>query len=118
MEDPDAELETEEIAAIIRNVLTNHGIGVHDLTMALASVTGTVNQLGVEWSIEITALESNDWDALETYVGSAAFTTAITNGASTAGSVQHLNSFFEAVGVFSVVNLGMGNVPSPPPSSG
>jgi len=116
VQDPEAAQETGEISAILRTVLTDHGVGVHDLEMVSLAVEGTTNQLAVTWSVVLTALASSDWASLGVYVESFGFTTALTSAATTAGSTQHTNSFFEAVGELDVESIGVGNVPSPPPA--
>ena len=117
MQDPEAAQETGEISTILRTVLTDHGVGVHDLEMVSIGLEGTTNQLAVTWSVVLTALTTSDWASLGEYVESFGFTTALTNAATTAGSTQHTNSFFEAVGELDVESIGIGNVPSPPPAA-
>ena len=92
-------------------------MGVHDLEMVSIGLEGTTNQLAVTWSVVLTALTSSDWAGLGEYVESFGFTTALTSAATTAGSTQHMNSFFEAVGDLTTESIGMGNVPSPPPAA-
>lgn len=116
VQDPAAAQETSEIVAIIRSVLKTHGHDVHDINMVATEIEGTTNQLAVTWSIGVTAPATIDWAGLGAYVDSFAFTTAITNAATTAGSTQHMSSFFEAAGEMVVESIGVGNVPSPPPA--
>ena len=117
VQDPAAAQETGEIVSIIRSVLKTHGFDVHDIHMAALSLEGTTNQLAVTWSVVVTAPSTIHWTQLAEYVDSFAFTTAITNAATTAGSTQHMSSFFEAAGEMTVESIGMGNVPSPPPAA-
>lgn len=116
MEDPEAAQETSEISTILRTVLTDHGVSVHDLDMVSIGLDGTTNQLAVTWNVVLTAPASSDWAKLGEYVESFGFTTALTSAATTAGSTQHTSSFFEAVGDLDVESIGTGNVPSPPPA--
>ena len=116
--DPPAAQETGEIMAIIRTVINNYGVELHDLDMVSLGYTGTVNELVVTWSVTLTALTSSNWVGLAAYVDSFAFTTALTSAATTAGSAQHMSSFFEAIGGMVVEDTGIGNVPSPPPAAG
>tara|TARA_Y100000389_G_C17287397_1_gene426188 strand:- start:311 stop:745 length:435 start_codon:yes stop_codon:yes gene_type:complete len=115
---PSAAQETSEIMAIIRTVITNYGVDVHDLEIAPIGIAGTVNELVVTWSVDLTASATSNWSGLSSYVNSFAFTTALTSAATTAGSTQHMSSFFEEAGAVTVVNLGVRNVPSPPPAAG
>jgi hypothetical protein len=117
VQDPEAAQETGEITAILRTVLTDHGVSVHDLVIVPIAVEGTTNQLAVTWSVVFTAPASDDWTSLGEYVESFGFTTALTSAATTAGSTQHTSSFFEAVGELTSESIGMGNVPSPPPAA-
>jgi hypothetical protein len=118
VQDPEAAQETGEIYEIIREVIVQHGMSVHDFDLASIGIEGTTNQLAVTWSVVLTAPASNNWESLGTYVRSFAFTTALTSAATTAGSVQHTSSFFEAMGRLTTESLGVSNVPSPPPAAG